>query len=81
MYILNLSQYTSNVNQKTEQTFSLRPVFADLEKVTDPQGTVTNAFVYDLAGNLVKEIDGNGYQMGETDEERAGILYRYNYAG
>ena len=49
--------------------------------MTDPQGTVTNAFVYDLAGNLVKEIDGNGYQMGETDEERAGILYRYNYAG
>ncbi|HML32131.1 DUF6531 domain-containing protein [Sporomusa sphaeroides] len=49
-----------------------------LIKITNPEGLVEKAFVYNLAGNLVKEIDTVGYNLGDTDETRPGTLYRYN---
>jgi YD repeat-containing protein len=49
-----------------------------LIKITNPEGLVEKAYVYNLAGNLVKEIDAVGYSLEDTDETRPGTLYRYN---
>ncbi len=38
-------------------------------------------YVYDAHGNIIKEIDGEGYASADTDENRIGTLYRYNAAG
>lgn len=52
-----------------------------LIEVTAPNGEIENRYVYDLAGNITKIIDAQGYKSGNTDEERIGTLYRYNAAG
>ncbi|AJQ29481.1 RHS repeat-associated core domain-containing protein [Pelosinus fermentans] len=52
-----------------------------LTKITGPGGVVEKAYVYDLAGNIVKEIDAQSYLEGATDETRPGILYHYNCLG
>ena len=52
-----------------------------LVQITDPEGTVTKRYVYDLHGNIIKEINAAGYRSAETDEERTGTLYRYTATG
>lgn len=52
-----------------------------LTKITNPEGQVEKAYVYNLAGNIIKEIDAEGYAQGETNETRPGILYQYNCLG
>ena len=52
-----------------------------LTQITGPGGSVKKRFVYDLQGNLCKEIEARGIAMAETDEERIGTLYTYNYVG
>ena len=52
-----------------------------LVQITAPNGTVEKRYVYDLRGNIVKLIEANGYQAGDSDETRIGTLYRYNAAG
>ena len=52
-----------------------------LVELISPTGVVEKKYVYNLRGLVVKEISADGYQMGETDEERVGILYHYNTAG
>ena len=42
---------------------------------------IKKRYVYDLHGNLCKEIRGAEMDTGESDEERIGTLYTYNYAG
>nr|WP_317356407.1 hypothetical protein [uncultured Tyzzerella sp.] len=49
-----------------------------LIKVTDPRYNVIKKYVYDLKGNVIKEINGISYKTGSNDEERKGILYKYN---
>ena len=50
-------------------------------QITDPEGTVTKRYVYDLHGNITKEINADGYLSAETDGERTGTLYRYTATG
>ena len=38
-------------------------------------------YVYDLCGNIVKEMDAAGYLAGTDDENRIGTLYTYNTVG
>lgn len=38
-------------------------------------------YVYDAHGNIIKEMDGEGYASADTDENRIGTLYRYNAIG
>ena len=52
-----------------------------LVQITDPEGTVTKRYVYDLHGNITKEINAAGYLSAETDGERTGTLYRYTATG
>lgn len=52
-----------------------------LTKIMGPGGVVEKAYIYDLAGNIVKEIDAQSYLEGTTDETRPGILYHYNCLG
>ena len=52
-----------------------------LVQITAPDGTVIKRYVYDAHGNIIKEMDGEGYASADTDENRIGTLYRYNAAG
>ncbi len=52
-----------------------------LVSVTNPYGIVEKRYVYDLKGNIVKEIDAKGMETGNNDAERIGTLYLYNKAG
>ena len=52
-----------------------------LVKVTDTDGVVEAAFVYDRAGFLVKEMNAADYLSADTDEERTGTYYTYDYDG
>ena len=52
-----------------------------LVKVTDTDGVVEAAFVYDRAGFLVKEMNAADYLSADTDEERTGTYYTYDYEG
>lgn len=52
-----------------------------LLQITNPLGVTEHRYVYDLAGNLIKDIDAKGYQSAGTDEERIGTLYRYDLTG
>ena len=49
-----------------------------LVQVTDPRYNVIKRYVYDLKGNVIKEINADGYKTGSNDEERKGIIYKYN---
>ena len=52
-----------------------------LVKVTDTDGVVEAAFVYDRAGFLVKEMNAADYLSADTDDERTGTYYTYDYEG
>ncbi len=52
-----------------------------LTGIRNEEGVMEHAFMYDLCGNITKEIDAKGYELGDTDEERIGTLYTYNLAG
>lgn len=52
-----------------------------LVQITDPEGRIIRRYVYDLCGNIIKEMDARGCAFGETDEERIGTLYTYNRLG
>lgn len=52
-----------------------------LTKITAPNGTVEKVYIYNKKGNVLKEINANGYKMGSSDDERPGILYKYNAIG
>ena len=52
-----------------------------LTKITAPNGTVEKAYIYDKKGNILKEINANGYKMDSSDDKRPGILYKYNAIG
>ena len=52
-----------------------------LVQITDPEGRILHRYVYDLCGNIIKEMDARGCALGETDEERIGTLYTYNGVG
>lgn len=50
-----------------------------LVKVTGTDGVVEAAFVYDRTGFLVKEMNAADYLSADTDEERTGTYYTYDY--
>ena len=52
-----------------------------LTKITAPNGTVEKAYIYDKKGNILKEINANGYKMDSSDDKQPGILYKYNAIG
>lgn len=52
-----------------------------LVEIKNPLGIVEMRYVYDLCGNIIKEIPAKGYLMGDTDETRIGTLYRYDLRG
>ena len=39
---------------------------------------IIKRYVYDLKGNVIKEINADGYKTGSNDEERKGTIYKYN---
>ena len=45
-----------------------------LIQVTDPRYNVLKRYVYDLKGNITKEINSDGYKTGSNDQERKGII-------
>ncbi|WP_250278723.1 EndoU domain-containing protein [[Clostridium] colinum] len=49
-----------------------------LIQISDPRHNILKRYVYDLSGNIIKEINSYGYKTGSTDEEKVGILYKYN---
>ena len=49
-----------------------------LVQVTDPRHNIIKRYVYDLKGNVIKEINADGYKTGSNDEERKGTIYKYN---
>ncbi len=52
-----------------------------LVQVAASDGKVRKRYLYDLHGNIRKEISAKGMETGSTDEERVGALYAYNYVG
>ena len=52
-----------------------------LFKLLLPDGTVRNQYVYDLVGNLIKEIDAGQYLWNQQSTKSIGTLYEYNKAG
>lgn len=52
-----------------------------LVQITRPDGIVERRYVYDLLGNIIKEIDANGFLSGSDDVARIGTLYCYNLVG
>ena len=52
-----------------------------LVQITAPDGTVRNQYVYDLVGNLIKEIDAGQYLWNQQSTKSIGTLYEYNKAG
>ena len=52
-----------------------------LTGIQNEEGIMEHTFVYDLCGNIIKEIDAKGYELGSNNEERVGTLYTYNLAG
>ena len=51
-----------------------------LQTVTDAYNKVISRRVYDANGNIIKEIDAEGYQSAGDDEARYGTIYTYNLA-
>lgn len=49
-----------------------------LQTVTDAYNKVISRKVYDANGNVIKEIDAEGYQSANDDESRFGTIYTYN---
>lgn len=49
-----------------------------LSVTKNPDGTVVQKLLYDANGNVIKQIDANGYASGLTDNTRYGTTYTYN---
>ena len=52
-----------------------------LVEVINAENIVEHRYVYDLAGNMIKDIDAKGYDLGDTDDSRVGTLYTYDLLG
>lgn len=52
-----------------------------LVSITDTAGKIQKAFVYDLAGRIIKQIDGKGYDCKMSFDEMHGTMYSYNLVG
>ena len=52
-----------------------------LVQVTNPYGKIVHRYIYDLAGNIIKDIGTKGYDTADNDEERIGTLYTYDLRG
>jgi len=52
-----------------------------LVNVKDTDGNIIQRMLYDADGNVVKEMDAEGYLSGTDDNSRYGTLYSYNLAG
>lgn len=52
-----------------------------LTTIIDTNGNVIKKYVYDSRGRVIKEIDAQGYLSGQNDNERYGIVNKYNLAG
>lgn len=52
-----------------------------LVQICAPDQTVEKRYVYDLAGNIIKEIDAKGCAEECDDAQRIGTLYSYNQIG
>ncbi len=65
-------------NTGTEYVYD---VMNRLVEIKDPLGKVIQRNIYDLNGNLIKIIDGNGYQSSGTDTGRYGVEYTYDLGG
>ena len=52
-----------------------------LVEVINAENIVEHRYVYDLAGNMIKDIDAKGYVLGDTDDSRVGTLYTYDLLG
>ena len=73
-------QYDASKDDGTGYTYEYDSC-GRLVQITNPLGITEHRYVYDLAGNLVKDIDAKGYLSADTDEERTGTLYRYDLTG
>lgn len=51
-----------------------------LSVTKNPDGAVVQKLLYDVNGNIVKQIDANGYAAGLLDSARYGTTYTYNLA-
>ncbi|WP_459762185.1 RHS repeat-associated core domain-containing protein [Alkaliphilus crotonatoxidans] len=47
----------------------------------NPEGNVIRRLVYDAEGRIIKEIDAKGYLSASDDQNRYGIIYKYNLVG
>ena len=52
-----------------------------LVEIKNPLGEIEKHYVYDLQGNMVKEISAKGYASASNDTERIGALYEYDLMG
>ena len=52
-----------------------------LVNIKDTDGNIIQRMLYDIDGNVVKEMDAEGYLSGADDNSRYGTLYKYNLAG
>ena len=52
-----------------------------LKEIRNPKGEVEKRIVYDLNGNMVKEITAKGWLSASNDEARIGTLYEYDLLG
>lgn len=47
----------------------------------DANGVVVKCYVYDAHGNIIREMDGEGYASAENDGDHIGTLCQYNAIG
>ncbi|TYQ16022.1 UNVERIFIED_CONTAM: RHS repeat-associated protein [Acetivibrio alkalicellulosi] len=52
-----------------------------LTLIKDAFGNVYKKFIYDEDSRIIKEIDAKGYESGTNDNDRPGILYKYDLSG
>ncbi|MFG6322965.1 MAG: hypothetical protein K1W41_16310, partial [Lachnospiraceae bacterium] len=52
-----------------------------LVSVTNPDGATEHRYVYDAAGNLIKDITAKGCLTADSDDDRVGTVYTYDLAG
>ena len=52
-----------------------------LVSVTGPDGATEHRYVYDPAGNLIKDITAKGCLTADSDDDRVGTVYTYDLTG
>ena len=52
-----------------------------LASVVNPDGVTEHRYVYDPAGNLIKDIPAKGCLTADSDDERVGTVYTYDLTG